>query len=288
MRNLLTQSLKQLGDTSSIIHLQTIHGGCINQAYYVQTEKREYFIKANEKVSPDFFKKEVTGLRILQQSRTVNVPEIFGEFYFEQEQAAMLLMEWIQGDKSEKTEVWLGHQLALLHQTTEKAFGLDEDNYLGSLPQINGWDTNWVSFYRDKRLKVQLELGIQRKRITGQRLKKLEKLMANLSQWLPKNPSPSLIHGDLWSGNWLVGPHGKPYLIDPAVYYAHHEIELAFTELYGGFSERLYQAYQNIQPLPLDYQDRKPLYQLYYLLVHLNLFGEGYGQSVDQILHRYV
>ncbi|MFB4164641.1 fructosamine kinase family protein [Alteribacillus sp. JSM 102045] len=111
--------------------------------------------------------------------------------------------------------------------------------------------------------------------------------MDHLSDWIPDHQHPVKLHGDLWGGNWLPGKDGRPYFIDPAVWYGDHEFELAFTHLFGGFSKRVYDAYQEIKNIEVSFEDRKPLYQLYYLLVHLNIFEESYGSSVDRILSKY-
>ena len=137
-------------------------------------------------------------------------------------------------------------------------------------------------------MKGQLEYGRTRGFIRGQREALLVKLLEQLHQWIPTQPKKSILHGDLWGGNWMVGTRGTPYLIDPAILYGDHEFELAFTELFGGFHDVFYEAYQSIFPLSLEYEERKEIYQLYYLLVHLNLFGESYGGAVDRILRRYV
>ena len=124
--------------------------------------------------------------------------------------------------------------------------------------------------------------------IKGNRYHLLTKLLERLEEWIPHHPSASLLHGDLWGGNWMNGADGKPYLIDPSILYGDHAFELAFTELFGGFSPSFYRAYEDVFPLPAEYENQKPLYQLFYLLVHLNMFGESYGGSVDRILKRYV
>lgn len=198
------------------------------------------------------------------------------------------MLEWIDGEESFRTEEELGRGVAGLHRHRGTHFGLEMDNYLGMLPQKNGWSDDWPAFYRDRRLGVQLKLGQKKGAISPLRSQKLERLMARLDSFLPADVTPSLIHGDLWSGNWMAGPGGRPYLIDPAVQYAHSEMELAFTELFGGFSQRFYRAYTEMNPLDPGYEERKPLYQLYYLLVHLNIFGETYGPAVDRILDYYL
>ncbi|MBA4600946.1 fructosamine kinase family protein [Thermoactinomyces mirandus] len=288
MDKLMLKALRQIQDQSGLLEVRPVSGGDINRACQVKTGKRQYFVKMNQPVSQTFFQKEINGLTAIAQTHTLPVPQIYGTYYDPETKSALLMLEWVQGNKTANTNPQLGRGLARLHQVKGQAFGFKEDNFIGSLPQHNPWTSDWITFYHDQRLKVQYELGIKRQTILGKRRKKLEKLIDRLDQWLPLNAEPSLIHGDLWGGNWIAGKGGRPYLIDPAVNYAHYELEIAFTELFGGFSPSFYDCYQEVQPLDKNYHERKPLYQLYYLLVHLNLFGESYGSSVDRVLNTYV
>ncbi len=288
MKVVISEALNLLGDPSGVTEIRPVSGGCINQAFYVQTGSGKYFVKANDNARRDFFQREADGLRLLKEAKAIRVPKVYGEYYFDDTKTSVLVLEWVEGQKTGATDEQLGRGLAMLHQTYGRAFGLEQDNYIGSLPQKNGWHDNWLSFYRDQRLGVQMELGKQRGYMNSSRLRKMEKLLERLPEWISEDVKPSLIHGDLWSGNWIAGPAGEPYLIDPAVSYAHFEQELAFTELFGGFSERFYRAYEEINPVSEGFRDRKELYQLYYLLVHLNVFGESYGSSVDRVLGYYV
>src|SRR5699024_1512621 len=149
-------------------------------------------------------------------------------------------------------------------------YGLNGISYVGSLEQHNDWTNSWLTYYRDYRLHKQLDMGRKRKMITQNRKKKLVKLIEKLDQFVPKHPRASLLHGDLWGGNWMVGKAGKPYVIDPSLLYGDHEFEIALTRLFGGFSKAFYDAYQAVYPLSDTYPDKQPVYQLYYLLVHLN------------------
>lgn len=288
MDKIILDALCQIQDQSDLTEIRPVSGGDINQAFQVKTAKRQYFVKMNRPVSETFFQKEASGLTAIARTHTLSVPQIFGTYYDPETRTACLVLEWIQGNKTANTIPQLGQGLARLHQRKGKAFGFEEDNFIGSLPQPNPWTPDWIAFYKDQRLRGQYELGINRQTILGKRRKKLEKLMDRLDQWLPLNAEPSLIHGDLWGGNWITGKDGRPYLIDPAPNYAHNELEIAFTELFGGFPSSFYDYYQEIQPLDKNYPERRPLYQLYYLLVHLNLFGESYGSSVDRVLNTYV
>lgn len=286
MREAVAEAVKQTGDKGKIQDIRPVSGGDINEAFKVATQTRDYFVKRNREMEGSFFDSEVHGLELLRSSETIAIPEVY--YSGEINGTAFLVLEWIDGTATGETVEKLGRQTALMHRTFGKAFGLEEDNYLGTFPQPNGWNEDWVSFHRDNRLSVQVGLAEKKGRLNSTRRNGLERLLGRLGDWIPKDVEPSLLHGDLWGGNWLAGPNGDPYLIDPAVNYGHYELELAFTELFGGFPARFYETYQEIQPISGDYDERRELYQMYYLLVHLNAFGESYGAAVDRILEKYV
>ena len=201
------------------------------------------------------------------------------------------MLEWIGADayvSRLETSETLGRQLAQQHRAFSTAYGLDHDNYIGSSPQSNQATASWVDFFRDRRLGAQQELARRNGRLHPRRAAQLERLMSHLDEWIDEDScAPSLLHGDLWGGNYLAGPRGEPVLIDPAVYYGDREAEIAFTELFGGFGPKFYAAYNEAWPLRPGYSERRDVYNLYHLLNHLNLFGEGYGGSVDAILRRF-
>lgn len=285
MKQLLYQALKEIGDPTKVQTIRRVSGGDINEAYYVNTQFEQYFVKYNRNIPKGFFQKEFRGLERIRETKAISVPKVF--YVFENEREGILVMEWIEGVKKSHTEEELGWGVARLHQTTTEKFGFDEDSFIGKLPQPNQWYDHWIDYYRECRLLPQMKLAEKLGRMPTYRKQRLTKVMESLDKWLPSECQPSLLHGDLWGGNWLIGPNGTPYLIDPSVFYGHYEFELAFTELFGGFSDTFYRSYQEIQQMSFEYEERKPLYQLYYLLVHLNLFGEMYGPSVDRILTRY-
>lgn len=280
--------LHEIGDRTPVIGVQSVSGGSISEAYTITTETATYFVKHNPNVTEDFFQKEAEGLRLLRQTGTLRVPEVYGYSTSGSAVHHFIVMEWLRGTHANDTEEQLGRGLALLHSSYNDQYGLFEDNYIGALPQPNGWYEDWVVFFGARRLAHQAQLAEKRGYLPKVRKEKLERLLDSLHQWIPRYGKASLLHGDLWGGNWIVGPEGAPCLIDPAVFYGERELELAFTELFGGFSRRFYEAYEAENPLPPDYVERKQLYQLYYLLVHLALFGESYGPSVDQVLTYYV
>ncbi|HQE20158.1 MAG TPA: fructosamine kinase family protein, partial [Aggregatilineales bacterium] len=201
-----------------------------------------------------------------------------------------LILEWIDRNGSRYNAAReLGRQLAMQHKQVYPSYGLEYDNYIGELPQKNRRTRSWVNFYRSERLGVQRDLAAQRGLLPRERARRLDQLIERLDRWLDERLThPSLLHGDLWGGNWMVALSGEPVIIDPAVYFGDREADLAMTALFGGFPPDFYQAYNEVFPLAPGYEERQPLYQLYYLLVHLNLFGESYGSRVDSILSRYV
>lgn len=287
LQQLFEKTLKQMDTDDTVQGIQAVSGGDINEAYYVQSKHREFFVKLNRTVDAAFFEFEKEGLERIGQTGTIHVPDVYGIFTDEDHKIPMLWMEWVAGEKRKSTEAWLGERLAAMHLKKGNVFGLDGKSFIGTLEQNNQMMDNWLSYYRDYRLAGQLKIGVDRKTVTGKRKEMLSVLMEKMGQWIPEKPIPSLLHGDLWGGNWMVGEEGNPYLIDPSVLFGDHEFEIAYTELFGGFSQRFYDAYTSVFPLSDTYKNKKPLYQLYYLLIHLNMFGESYGPSVDRILHRY-
>ncbi|TRM11290.1 fructosamine kinase family protein [Lentibacillus cibarius] len=285
MNPFIGTALQQAGDDSPLRQKKRVTGGSINASYFVETAQASYFIKYHPDAPAHFFELEAKGLELIRQTASIFVPKVYT--YSDEENNAFLVMEWIDGKRSRDTEWKLGDRVARMHQTFAEKHGLTVDTFIGTLPQPNGLFSSWLDYYRDRRLTAQLELGIERGSITGKRRDRLEKLMENLDRWVPDDVAPSYLHGDLWGGNWLSGPGGDPYVIDPSFLYGDRHFELAFTELFGGYSVDFYKAYQDRFPLSPDYEDVKPLYQLYYLLVHLNIFGEVYGPAVDTILKRY-
>lgn len=283
---MIKKGLQTISPHEKIQEIHPVSGGDINKAYYVLTNQHEYFVKLNQQMNIGFFQFEERGLKMIQGTGTINVPNVLG--CLEIEGIPMLWLEWIEGKKTYETDVLLGERLAALHLADAKGYGLEGESYIGKLPQQNRLMDDWVEYYRDVRLVGQWKRGKDSGTMGQTREKMLVKLMERLDEWIPRTPKSCLLHGDLWGGNWMTGPEGVPYLIDPAILFGDHEMELAFTELFGGFSRRFYEAYQSVFPLSPEYEERKELYQLYYLLVHLNMFGESYGPSVDRILRRYV
>jgi fructosamine-3-kinase len=268
-------------------HFAAAAGGCINHGGELKTiDGRRYFIKWNDdRKFPGMFAAEQQGLNLLARCGSIRVPQ--GAEVVQQLGWQVIMMEYIESRPLARNFwVKLGHQLAALHRQTAPAFGLEADNYIGSLPQRNTWHTSWVDFFITNRLEYQLALAEQHRRIDKALRKQMEKLYSKLHNLLPQEP-PALLHGDLWSGNLISDENGLPCLIDPAVYYGHREAELAFTQLFGGFDPAFYAAYQEAYALQPGFDQRAELYNLYPLLVHVNLFGGGYLAAVQRILARY-
>lgn len=290
----MAETLKKvlsLQPKEEIMSIQEVRGGDIGRSYRVKTRERTYFIKYRSDLSGLVFQREAEGLALLRGADAVAIPETYYAGEIPGREGGMIVLEWIaSGPVGKKTEEALGRAVAELHRRRPPGgqFGLDHDNYIGLLPQPNGWCESWVEFYKERRLLPMIREAEKRGRLPVQRQKRLMQLVDSLERWIPEDSEPSLLHGDLWHGNWIAAEDGQPFLIDPAVFYGDREYEMAFTELFGGFSSRFYAAYEESYPIRADYDERRPLYQLYYLLVHLILFGESYGSSVDRVLVRYV
>ena len=273
-------------DNSELITIKPIDGGSINEAFYVKTREGEYFMKHHANSQKDFFKSEAIGLRIIKETETISVPNYLS--YSDKHGEAFLLMEWIEGKKSAETESILGRNLAQLHRTFGTMHGFKNDTYIGILDQPNTLEPNWLAYFRENRLNYHVKNAIDKGLLVGSRKDKFLRLLDNLDKWIPTFVEPSYLHGDLYSGNWLVGPSGEPYLVDPSFFYGDRHLEIAFTEVFGGFSKEFYDSYNENFPLHENYEEIKQIYQLYYILVHFIMFGESYGKQIDEILNYYV
>lgn len=267
---------------------QAVYGGDINQSARFECGGAAYFVKWNPSAPPAMFPAEARGLHLLAQAGSLRVPAVIAQGDAEGACPAFLALEWIEtGGRSAATMEQFGIGLAALHRCTHDQHGLDHDNFIGRLPQPNTPAPRWADFYRDQRIGAQMELARRQGVLPARREALLRRLMDRLPDLLDDSIPPSLLHGDLWGGNYLVDAQGAAVLIDPAVCYGHREMDLAMSELFGGFPGRFYEAYFAAYPAP-GYPERRALYQLYYILAHLNLFGESYGGQVDSLAARYV
>jgi fructosamine-3-kinase len=261
----------------------SVSGGCINQGYAVSDGKLTYFVKLNQASHVAMFEAETLGLQQMYATDSIRVPKplcwgITGN-------SSYIVLEWLQmGGGNNKSWQQMGHNLAAMHKaTSEKGFGWDRNNTIGSTPQINPWSDDWAEFYRQHRLNYQFQLARRR----GGNFPHQEQLLAAIPELLAGHEvQPSLVHGDLWGGNAGCTVDGEPVIFDPATYYGDREVDIAMTELFGGFPAAFYQGYEEVFPLDHGYERRKTLYNLYHVLNHFNLFGGGYGSQANRMIEQ--
>ena len=283
------------GEDVHIASRRPVYGGDINEAYRLSlSDGAAVFMKCNSKKNLPFFEAEAEGLKALRQTGTIGVPQALAIGTDEAQGAAFFLMEYL--DTSSKVSgYWevFGRELAALHRTDASSytadrnlpFGFRTDNYIGASPQCNTPKKSWIAFFRECRLLPQIRMA--EGYLDSNARKQCDKLLEHLDAWLVEPELPSLIHGDLWSGNAVCGPDGKAWILDPAAYVGHFEAELAMTERFGGYPAAFYDAYHEVNRIDDGYRDRRDLYNLYHLLNHLNLFGGSYLASVRRLLDRY-
>ena len=251
-----------------------VHGGDISAAWRAKAEDQPVFLKTGPASSYEMFLAEAEGLKELALADALRVPQVLGCVRSASE--SLLALEWIDFDLPNRdTESLLGTQLAKQHRYCSDRFGWHRDNTIGSTPQRNLYSDDWVEFLKQDRLGFQFMLAAENG-FTGELQREGDRLLANLAQFFSGYwPEPSLLHGDLWGGNW-ASCAGQPVIFDPAVYYGDRESDIAMTKLFGGFSTEFYRAYENAWPLAAGSKKRILLYQLYHVLNHLNLFGQSY------------
>jgi len=274
---------------SKIISFTSLSGGCISDAYKITTnDNSNFFLKYNyQSASNDMFIKEANGLKELTKANAIRIPEVLG---FDEN---YILLEYIPtGNRRKNFFEEFGQRFAVLHKFTSDNYGFYEDNYIGSNPQKNIPEqkekSNWVNFYFNKRILFQLQLAEKLGNSTEELRKGILKLENKIEEIISSNEKPSLLHGDLWSGNYMVDENGSAVLIDPAVYYGHREADLGMTKLFGGFSSEFYKSYMETFPLEDGYEYRENIYKLYHVLNHLNLFGGGYYSQALSLIKYYV
>ena len=311
------------GETFSLDHRHSVSGGCINQGYFISSSSRAYFAKINQASQIGMFQAESLGLQQMRATLTIRVPEPI--CWGTEGNSAYIVLEWLDLGSRGGERAWeeMGRKLAAMHKYTPpnppllrggeepnfillrgaqernstllrggeepnstllgKVFGWDINNTIGSTVQINNWTANWAEFWAEHRIGYQLQLARRRGGhfAQGERLLKLiPKLLAGYE------PKPSLVHGDLWGGNAGITPGGEPVIFDPATYFGDREVDIAMTELFGGFPAEFYRGYNQVWPLDLGYEKRKNLYNLYHILNHFNLFGGSYASQANQMINR--
>ncbi len=267
-----------------------VSGGDINHASRLEMQDgSSYFLKYHSGSDADMFEKEKRGLALLRKhTEGILVPEVIAIGFAKGPNVGYLIMDFVDsGAPDTSFYKKFGENLARLHKVTNENFGLDHDNYIGRLPQSNRRHSTWIDFFISERLEPQIQMAVNSGQLSSSVRKNFDQLFKELPNLFPIEP-PALLHGDLWSGNFMCSKRKEPVLIDPAVYFGHREMELAFTQLFGRFDNRFYESYEESYPLNPGFSKRKDVYNLYPLLVHTNLFGGSYSYQVKSYLARFI
>lgn len=279
------------GRPVSIAGQTPVTGGCIHRTCLLQLDDgRGVFLKSSSSAPPDMFETERQGLEALRAAGSLRAPEPLATGQTPRGERFLLLEAITTGRPGRRFWEEFGRGFAELHRTGgEQRFGFDADNYLGSTPQPNPWCDDWCTFFARHRLGHQLRLATQHKPANPDLRRLGERLVDGLEEWLGEPSEPAaLLHGDLWSGNFMIDESGSPVVIDPAVYWGRREADLAMPRLFGGFDARFFSAYEEVWPLEAGAEDRLAIYELYHLLNHFNLFGGAYLSSCLSVLRRLV
>lgn len=284
----IREKLKELFPAiTNEIQFGSVGGGCINETYRISFGEQKFFCKTNSATKfPQLFEKEKHSLKLIAKQNIIKVPKVID--CFEANGQQILLLEWInEGERTESFWKKFGGQLAALHQISNEYFGLNEDNYMGSVPQSNQPTDNWIDFFIHQRLQPLIDKCLSQKLLSPKYQTAFESLYKQLPSVFNKDQKPSLLHGDLWSGNFMCNETSEPVLIDTAVYFGHPSVDLSMTSLFGGFRSGFYEAYNYHSALPSNYQEQWKVCNLYPLLVHLLLFGGSYLLQIDAIVSQY-
>lgn len=276
--NLVVSSLeKKFKKHVTLINASVVLGGCINNAYKLNTSIGLFFLKFNSYNNLDFFSSEANGLLLLKNKSEIYIPNVIAVH------EKFLILEYLAG-KIEKPDFWegFGRQLAFLHKNTDSHFGLDQDNFIGTIKQVNYKTNSWIDFFINYRLRYVLKLGS----FPSTFEKKFELIFKRFSD-IFKNNRPVLLHGDLWNGNYICLGSGVA-LIDPAVYYGCKEMDLGMSRLFGGFNQQFYDGYHSVSPLEKGWEERCDFCNLYPLLVHCHLFGNNYFKQTLSVVNQYI
>ncbi|MEM6714378.1 MAG: fructosamine kinase family protein [Cyanobacteria bacterium P01_C01_bin.147] len=281
MWNTIAQEItRTTGRPFAIQDRRSISGGSINQAFRITDGDRDYFLKLNQAAQYAMFEAEALGLREMAETQTIRVPKPI--CWGTAERSCYIVMEYLPlGNSSRDSWYQMGQDLAAMHRvTSDRGFGWQRNNTIGDTPQKNPWTVDWVEFFVEHRLRYQFQLADRRGTFRRQ-----EELLAAVPTLLASHtPEPSLVHGDLWSGNASVTADATPVILDPATYYGDREVDIAMSELFGRFPQPFYDGYDAAYALESGYETRKILYNLYHILNHFNLFGGGYGSQAQRMI----
>ncbi len=278
---------EKTGTALSSFRFFPVGGGSINHTYEVVAgDNNKFFCKINSHSKfPGLFESERLGLELLEAQNVIRVPQVIASTIVGDTQ--VLVLEWIeQGMRTGGFWRLFGQQLAALHDMEENLFGLPADNYMGALVQHNQQQESWNKFFVSRRLEPQIKMAVDKGLLSKEEAREFEKIYGKMDELFPFS-NPRLLHGDLWSGNFLCDAQSRPVLIDPAVYYGHPAIDLGMTTLFGGFEKEFYDSYHHIKPFPPNYGEQWSVCNLYPLLIHLNLFGESYKPAILRTIRRY-
>ncbi|MCA1751690.1 MAG: fructosamine kinase family protein [Cryomorphaceae bacterium] len=277
---------KHIGSPAPISSVQSVGGGSINDAYRIAAGGQLFFVKVNAANRyPQMLAKEAKGLRFIAENSHFKVPKVFevgrtGDLQF-------IAMEFIQST-AEAPDYWeqFGAELARMHRYSADHFGLDYDNYMGSMVQLNKRSEKWADFFVEQRLLPQIKAARDAGKADQAMVRGFDLLFSRAENLFPVEP-PAAVHGDLWSGNFMTGADGHATIFDPAVYFGHREVDIAMTRLFGGFDSGFYRGYLAEYPLESGWEERVDIANLYPLMVHVNLFGGGYAAQVKSVLARF-
>ena len=272
---------------SEVAASRPIAGGDINEANEITlVDGRRLFAKTNARAPRGMFAAEARGLGWLDDANALRIPKVVVVSQAEDAMQFLILDLITTGTPARDFDERLGRGLAALHRAGAPGFGLDHDNFIGRLPQINAPAATWIDFFRTRRLEAQFRSAVDGGLATARMRRGFDRLFAELGDLVGPPERPARLHGDLWGGNLLCDDRGAPCLIDPAVYGGHREMDLAMMRLFGGFGVEVFAAYEEAWPLADGHHERVGLYQLYPLMVHVNLFGGAYIGSVEAALDR--
>ena len=271
---------------NKVTEVLQVGGGCINQTYKLQVAGKSYFCKINSiSKFPGLLEKEKNGLFFIQIQNKIQTPRVVYSSNTDDHQ--LLLLEWIEeGIKCSHFWKTFGEELAALHHVSHNFFGLNDNNYMGNIPQNNTRQINWIHFFIEQRLQPLLIMCVDSNLLSTKHVQQFQFLYARLPG-IFNDEKPALLHGDLWSGNFICNKNNQPVLIDPAVYFGHRSMDLAMTILFGGFDQTFYDSYHYHFPFPSNYKEQWKVCNLYPLLVHLVLFGKSYRPQIEETLKHF-